>query len=62
LLELLHGCKGLSAPDLLNTIIGGVLAFSHNEQIDDITLVVAKALPVASTTRQDAAHQLKAKA
>ncbi len=42
LLELLHGCRGLAADQLLETIIGSVLDFSHNQQIDDITLVIAQ--------------------
>jgi serine phosphatase RsbU (regulator of sigma subunit) len=47
LLELLHGCRGLNADQLLEAIIGSVLDFSHSEQLDDITLVVAqsKAVP-----------------
>ena len=43
LLELLHGCRDLAADQLLETIIGTVLDFSHNQQMDDITLVVAQA-------------------
>jgi sigma-B regulation protein RsbU (phosphoserine phosphatase) len=46
LLELLQGCRGLNADQMLETIIGSVLHFSHNEQLDDITLVVAQSKAV----------------
>jgi sigma-B regulation protein RsbU (phosphoserine phosphatase) len=62
LLELLHGCKDLSADQLLEVIIGGALDFSRNQQIDDITLVVAKALAVPASQEAGDAGQFKAKA
>ena len=54
LLELLHGCRGLSADQLLEAIIGGVLDFSHDEQLDDITLVVAQSKTVPKVLQQAA--------
>jgi sigma-B regulation protein RsbU (phosphoserine phosphatase) len=62
LLELLHGCKGLSADHLLNAIIGGALDFSRNQQMDDITLVIAKALAVPAGQKTVPATHFKAKA
>jgi serine phosphatase RsbU (regulator of sigma subunit) len=54
LLELLHGCRGLSADQLLEAIIGSVLDFSHDEQLDDITLVVAQSKSVPKIRQQEA--------
>jgi len=58
LLELLHGCRGLSADQLLETIIGAVLDFSRNEQLDDITLVVAqsKSIPKVLQRASSSTH------
>jgi hypothetical protein len=52
----------LSADQLLEVIIGGALDFSRNQQIDDITLVVAKALAVPASQEAGDAGQFKAKA
>jgi len=54
LLELLHGCRGLSADQLLETIIGAVLDFSRNEQLDDITLVVAQSKSIPKILQRPA--------
>jgi serine phosphatase RsbU (regulator of sigma subunit) len=62
LLELLHGCKGLSADQLLGAIIGGALDFSRNQQMDDITLVIAKALAVPARQKTVPTAYFKAKA
>jgi serine phosphatase RsbU (regulator of sigma subunit) len=62
LLELLHGCKGLNADQLLSAIIGGALDFSRNQQMDDITLVIAKALAVPAGQKTGPAIHFKAKA
>jgi sigma-B regulation protein RsbU (phosphoserine phosphatase) len=54
LLELLHGCRNLGADQLLEAIIGSVLDFSHNEQLDDITLVIGQSKVVPNLLRQAA--------
>jgi serine phosphatase RsbU (regulator of sigma subunit) len=54
LLELLHGCRDLSADQLLEAIIGSVLDFSDSEQLDDITLVIAQSKAVPKIMRQAA--------
>lgn len=58
LLELLHGCRGLAADQLLEAIIGAALDFSRNEQLDDITLVVAqsKSIPRILQRAASSAH------
>jgi Serine phosphatase RsbU, regulator of sigma subunit len=62
LLEMLNGCKGLSAGRLLDVVIGGALDFSSNQQIDDITLVVAKSLGVSAAQPRGSPAHFKAKA
>jgi sigma-B regulation protein RsbU (phosphoserine phosphatase) len=62
LLEMLHGCKGLDAAHLVNAISGAALDFSQNEQLDDITLIVAKAIPVSASRITDARRQSSASA
>ena len=47
---------------LLDVIIGGALYFSRNQQIDDVTLVVAKSLGVHTAQKTGSAGQFKAKA
>jgi sigma-B regulation protein RsbU (phosphoserine phosphatase) len=45
LVEILRRQRYLPAPTLLETIVASVQTFSHREQADDITLVVARCKP-----------------